>query len=49
MLTEEDSYPRRFSMLIEDGKVKKLHEEPDGTGVSCSLADTILEDLDKQK
>ena len=35
-------------MLVEGGKVKKLYEEPDGTGVSCTVADTLLEDLDKQ-
>ncbi|OQV22545.1 putative Peroxiredoxin-5, mitochondrial [Hypsibius exemplaris] len=39
---------KRFSMLLEDGKVKKLYVEPDGTGVSCTVADTILEELGKK-
>ncbi|XP_059811161.1 peroxiredoxin-5, mitochondrial [Hypanus sabinus] len=29
---------KRFVMLIDDGVVKSLKVEPDGTGVSCSLA-----------
>ncbi|XP_067831753.1 peroxiredoxin-5, mitochondrial [Heptranchias perlo] len=29
---------KRFAMVIEDGVVKKLNVEPDGTGVTCSLA-----------
>ena len=33
---------KRFSMLVEDGKVSKLNVEPDGTGLTCSLADKII-------
>lgn len=32
---------KRFSMVIVDGKVEKLNVEPDGTGLSCSLADKL--------
>ncbi|KAJ8730494.1 hypothetical protein PYW08_001907 [Mythimna loreyi] len=32
---------KRFSMVIKDGKVDKLNVEPDGTGLSCSLADKL--------
>ncbi|XP_037924200.1 peroxiredoxin-5, mitochondrial [Hermetia illucens] len=30
---------KRFSMIVENGEVKELNVEPDGTGLSCSLAD----------
>lgn len=33
---------KRFSMLVEDGKVAKLNVEPDGTGLTCSLAESIV-------
>lgn len=33
---------KRYSMLIEDGVVKQLQLEPDGTGLSCSLANNLL-------
>ena len=33
---------KRFSMLVEDGKVSKLNVEPDGTGLTCSLAENIV-------
>merc|ERR1739842_215013 len=33
---------KRFSMVVEDGKVTKLNVEPDGTGLTCSLADRII-------
>ena len=33
---------KRFSMLVEDGKVSKLIIEPDGTGLTCSLAENIV-------
>ena len=32
---------KRFSMVVEDGTVTKLNVEPDGTGLTCSLADKI--------
>ncbi|CRK95670.1 CLUMA_CG009128, isoform A [Clunio marinus] len=32
---------KRYSMVIENGVVKTLNVEPDGTGLSCSLADHI--------
>lgn len=32
---------KRFSMVLEDGVIKTLNVEPDGTGLSCSLADKI--------
>ena len=35
----------RFSMVIEDGIVKTLNVEPDGTGLTCSLAPSILSQL----
>lgn len=35
----------RYSMLVEDGVVKKINVEPDGTGLTCSLASSILSDL----
>ncbi|CAN9501648.1 unnamed protein product [Ophioblennius macclurei] len=36
---------KRYSMLVEDGVVKKINVEPDGTGLTCSLASNILSDL----
>ncbi|XP_047373622.1 peroxiredoxin-5, mitochondrial [Sciurus carolinensis] len=36
---------KRFSMVIEDGRVKALNVEPDGTGLTCSLAPNILSQL----
>ncbi|CAH2108698.1 unnamed protein product [Euphydryas editha] len=32
---------KRFSMVINDSTVEDLNVEPDGTGLSCSLADKI--------
>lgn len=32
---------KRYSMVVVDGVVKELNVEPDGTGLSCSLADRI--------
>jgi len=32
---------KRYSMVVEDGKISSLQVEPDGTGLSCSLADKI--------
>nr|KAF6279510.1 peroxiredoxin 5 [Pipistrellus kuhlii] len=36
---------KRFSMVIENGVVKALNVEPDGTGLTCSLAPNILSQL----
>lgn len=32
---------KRYSMVIENGVIKTLNVEPDGTGLSCSLADKL--------
>lgn len=32
---------KRYSMVVENGKITSLQVEPDGTGLSCSLADRI--------
>nr|AAM18076.1 peroxiredoxin V protein [Branchiostoma belcheri tsingtauense] len=32
---------KRYSMLVEDGEVKQLNVEPDGTGLTCSLAEGL--------
>jgi len=32
---------KRYSMVIENGIIKELNVEPDGTGLSCSLADRL--------
>ncbi|KAL3267574.1 hypothetical protein HHI36_011692 [Cryptolaemus montrouzieri] len=32
---------KRYSMVIEDGKITSLQVEPDGTGLSCSLAEAV--------
>jgi len=37
---------KRFSALVEDGTITKLHVEPEsGTGLTCSLADPLLAEL----
>ncbi|XP_067232974.1 peroxiredoxin-5, mitochondrial [Chanodichthys erythropterus] len=36
---------QRYAMLIEDGVVKKLNVEPDGTGLTCSLASSFLTEI----
>ncbi|XP_060941565.1 peroxiredoxin-5, mitochondrial [Limanda limanda] len=36
---------KRYAMLVEDGVVKKINVEPDGTGLTCSLASNILSEL----
>ena len=33
---------KRFSILVEDGKAIKVNIEPDGTGLTCSLAEELL-------
>ncbi|XP_034462000.1 peroxiredoxin-5, mitochondrial [Hippoglossus hippoglossus] len=36
---------KRYAMLVEDGVVKKINVEPDGTGLTCSLSSNILSEL----
>jgi 2-Cys peroxiredoxin 5 len=36
---------KRYTMLVEDNVVKKVFEEPDGTGLTCSLHDNVLKNL----
>ncbi|XP_074087264.1 peroxiredoxin-5, mitochondrial [Macrotis lagotis] len=36
---------KRFSMVVQDGVVKALNVEPDGTGLTCSLASNLLSQL----
>lgn len=36
---------KRYAMLVEDAVVKKINVEPDGTGLTCSLASSILSEL----
>ncbi|KAM9133105.1 peroxiredoxin-5, mitochondrial [Pangshura tecta] len=36
---------KRFSMVLENGVVKALNVEEDGTGLTCSLANNILSQL----
>uniref|UniRef100_A0AAY5L372 Peroxiredoxin-5 n=2 Tax=Esox lucius TaxID=8010 RepID=A0AAY5L372_ESOLU len=36
---------QRYAMVVEDGVVKKLNVEPDGTGLTCSLASNMLSEL----
>ncbi|KAM4617134.1 peroxiredoxin-5, mitochondrial [Discoglossus pictus] len=36
---------KRFSLVIEAGKVKAINVEDDGTGLTCSLAGNILSQL----
>ncbi|KAJ8338026.1 hypothetical protein SKAU_G00369920 [Synaphobranchus kaupii] len=36
---------KRYAMVVEDGVVKKINVEPDGTGLTCSLASSILSEL----
>lgn len=33
---------KRYSMVLEDGVVKALNVEPDGTGLTCSLASKLF-------
>lgn len=32
---------KRYSMVLENGVIKSMNVEPDGTGLSCSLADRL--------
>jgi peroxiredoxin 5 len=36
---------KRYAMVVEDGRVTRLEVEPDGFGLSCSLAPSLLETL----
>ena len=36
---------KRYTLLIENGVIKKVFEEPDGTGGTCSLADNVLKHI----
>lgn len=36
---------KRYSLLIENGKVKYVNVEPDGKGLTCSLAPEILKHI----
>jgi 2-Cys peroxiredoxin 5 len=36
---------KRYAMVVENGKVTHLEVEPDGFGLSCSLAPALLERL----
>jgi 2-Cys peroxiredoxin 5 len=36
---------KRYSALVEDGIIKYLNVEPDGSGLTCSLAPAILSEL----
>nr|AGJ03548.1 peroxiredoxin-5 [Palaemon carinicauda] len=36
---------KRYSMVVEDGKVTQLNVEPDGKGLTCSLAENMLAKL----
>ena len=32
---------KRFSIVVENGKAVQINVEPDGTGLTCSLAENI--------
>lgn len=36
---------QRFSAIVEDGVIKSFNVEPDGTGLTCSLADPLMKQL----
>ncbi|XP_073514605.1 peroxiredoxin-5, mitochondrial [Phyllobates terribilis] len=36
---------KRFSLIVEGGKVKAINVEEDGTGLTCSLAGNIMSQL----
>ncbi|CAL5218679.1 g387 [Coccomyxa viridis] len=38
---------KRFSAVIEDDTITHMNVEPDGSGLSCSLASVVLEQLQK--
>lgn len=33
---------KRYSMTVKDGVIQELNVEPDGTGLTCSLADHFV-------
>jgi len=33
---------KRYALVVEDGKVKSIHVEPDNTGTDASMADKVL-------
>ncbi|KAL9100033.1 MAG: hypothetical protein Q9163_004550 [Psora crenata] len=37
-----NSRSKRYALVIEDGKVKSAHVEPDNTGVNESAAEKVL-------
>jgi peroxiredoxin 5 len=32
---------KRYSMVVENGTIESINVEPDGTGLTCSLAENI--------
>jgi 2-Cys peroxiredoxin 5 len=36
---------KRFSAVVEDSVVKVINVEPDGAGLTCSLSNTLLDQL----
>nr|ASK51114.1 peroxiredoxin [Mimachlamys nobilis] len=34
-----------FSMVVKDGKVENLFVEPDGTGLTCTLSENVMDKL----
>ena len=36
---------KRYTLVVDDNVVKKVFEEPDGTGLTCSLAENVLKNL----
>ncbi|KAI1385733.1 Redoxin-domain-containing protein [Hypoxylon trugodes] len=37
-----DTRAKRYAIVVEEGKVKSLHVEPDNTGTSVSMAEQVL-------
>jgi len=36
---------KRYAMLVDDGVVKAIDVEPDGTGLTCSLSNNFIKNL----
>lgn len=36
---------KRYSMIVEDGRITQMNVEPDGKGLSCSLAENTISSL----